>query len=211
MKLIDVSRTLYTGAPHWPGDSETDYHLTARMADGSSCNVGRLSLSIHAGSHVDAPRHYNDRGASIEALAPEIYVGPARVIDARGQRVFTEQLFAGLSANDLAATPRILFRTDTWKDPATFPLEWPVLDRTLPAWLAAHGVKLIGLDVPSVDELNNKDMAIHHLLEAANILILESLDLSAVEPGVYELIALPLKIRGADGSPVRAVLRSPHT
>jgi arylformamidase len=207
-KLIDISRPLYTGAPHWPGDTSTDFGLTARMAAGASCNVGRLTCSVHNGTHADAPFHYNDRGTTIDALAPELFVGPARVIDARGQAAFTEKLFAGLTAADFAATPRVLFRTDTWADPATFPSAWPLLDRALPAWLAARGVKLIGLDVPSVDELNNKDMAIHHLLEAANILILESLDLRDVEPGVYELIALPLKLRGADGSPVRAVLRT---
>lgn len=208
MKLIDISRSLYTGSPHWPGDSATDYTFTARLAAGASCNIGRLSCSAHNGTHADAPFHYNDRGATIDALAPELFVGPARVIDARGHATFTAELFAGLSAADLAATPRILFRTDTWLDPTTFPTTWPLLDRTLPAWLAVRGVKLIGLDVPSVDTLTNKDMAIHHLLDAANILILESLDLRDVAPGVYELIALPLKLRGADGSPIRAMLRS---
>ena len=131
------------------------------------------------------------------------------MIDARGQTAFTEKLFAGLALSDFATTPHLLFRTDTWLDNTTFPTAWPLLDRTLPAWLAARGVKLIGLDVPSVDTLTNTDMAIHHLMDAANILILESLDLRDVAPGVYELIALPLKLRGADGSPVRAVLRAP--
>jgi arylformamidase len=206
MKLIDISRPLYTGAPHWPGDTGTDFRLAGRIADGSSCNIGRLTLSVHNGTHVDAPFHYNDHGATIDALAPGLFIGPARVIDARGHATFTEKLFAGLSSADFAATPRILFRTDIWTDPATFPTTWPLLERTLPARLAARGVKLIGLDIPSVDELTNKDMAIHHLLDAANILIVESLDLRDVAPGVYELIALPLKLRGADGSPVRAVL-----
>ncbi len=209
MKLIDISRPLHTGAPHWPGDSGTDFRLAGRIADGNSCNLGRLSLSVHNGTHADAPFHYNDRGPTIEALDPGLFVGPARVIDARGHAAFTEKLFAGLGPADFAAVPRILFRTDTWTDLTTFPTTWPLLDRALPAWLAARGVKLLGLDVPSVDELTNKDMAIHHLLDAANILILESLDLRDAEPGVYELIALPLKLRGADGSPVRAVLRQP--
>lgn len=207
MTFIDVSRPLYAGAPHWPGDSDTQHRFTGRIAAGGACNISQLSLSVHNGTHADAPFHYNDRGETIDALAPELFIGPARVIDARGHATFTEKLFAGLTREDLAATPRILFRTDTWTDLATFPTTWPLLDRALPAWLAAQGVKLIALDVPSVDELNNKDMAIHHLLDAANILILESLDLRRVEAGVYELIALPLKLRGGDGSPVRAVLR----
>jgi arylformamidase len=207
MKIIDISRTLYSGGPHWPGDSDTELKLTARMADGKSCNVSRLTLSVHTGTHADAPFHYNDRGSPIHALAPDFYVGPARVIDARDCATFTEELFAGLGPADLAATPRILFRTDTWANDKVFPTVWPLLDRKLPQWLAGHGVTLIGLDVPSVDELHNKDMAIHHLLDAADILILENLDLRAVEPGCYELIALPLKLEGADGSPIRAVLR----
>ena len=129
------------------------------------------------------------------------------MIDARGHATFTEKLFGGLALADFAAAPRLLFRTDAWLDLATFPSAWPLLDRALPAWLAQRGVKLIGLDVPSVDPLHNTDMAIHHLLDEAGIVILESLDLRGVETGVYELIALPLKIRGGDGSPVRAVLR----
>jgi arylformamidase len=207
MKIIDVSRPLYDGSPHWPSDTPTKFSFSARMADGAACNVGRLSLSVHNGTHIDAPFHYNDRGTPIDALAPELYVGPARVVDARGHPTFNEKIFTGLSGADFAATPRILLRTDTWTDLTRFPTEWPLLERHMPAWLAARGVTLLGLDVPSVDELNNKDMAIHHLMDDANVLILESLDLQHVEPGVYELIALPLKLRGADGSPVRAVLR----
>lgn len=205
--LLDISRPLYTGSPHWPGDAATEHVFTARLSAGATANVSRLALSVHNGSHADAPFHYNDRGATIDALPPELFVGPARVIDARGHATFTEKLFGGLALADFAAAPRLLFRTDAWLDLATFPSAWPLLDRALPAWLAQRGVKLIGLDVPSVDPLHNTDMAIHHLLDEAGIVILESLDLRGVETGVYELIALPLKIRGGDGSPVRAVLR----
>jgi arylformamidase len=207
MKLIDITRPLYTNGPHWPGDTAPAFQLKSRLAAGASCNIGHLTLSPHNGTHADAPFHYNDAGLPIDELPPELFVGPARVIDARGHETFTEKLFAGLSAAELGATPRILFRTDTWDDPDVFPTKWPLLDRGLPAWLAARGVKLIGLDVPSVDTITNTDMAVHHLLDAVNILILESLDLSKVPAGAYELIALPLKIRGADGSPIRAVLR----
>ena len=207
--LIDISRPLFPGSPHWPGDRPTAFRLNARIAEGASCNVGELSLSVHNGSHADAPFHYDDRGATIDALDPEVFVGPARVIDARGRTALTADLFAGVTDHELAAAPRILFRTDTWGDPAFFPTAWPLMEPGLPAWLAKRGVRLVGLDVPSVDELTCKDMTRHRLMLAAGLLILESLDLRGVEPGTYELIALPLRLRGADGSPVRAVLRTP--
>jgi arylformamidase len=205
--LIDISRPLFPGSPHWPGDRPTAFRLNARITDGASCNVGELSLSVHNGSHVDAPFHYDNHGATIDALDPELFVGPARVIDARGRTELTADLFSGLTDRELAASPRILFRTDAWGDPASFPTAWPLLEPSLPAWLAQRGVRLVGLDVPSVDELTCKEMTRHRLMLAAGLLILESLDLRGVEPGPYELIALPLRLLGADGSPVRAVLR----
>lgn len=207
--LIDISRPLHPGAPHWPGDCPTAFHLNARIADGASCNVGQLTLSVHNGTHADAPFHYNDRGATIEALDLRRFLGPARVIDARGRAALTAALLAGLGAAEIAAAPRLLFRTDAWGDPERFPTAWPLLDPELPAMLAERGVTLVGLDVPSVDELTSKDLPRHQRMDAAGLLILESLDLRGVEPGVYELIALPLRLRGADGSPVRAVLRRP--
>lgn len=207
MQIIDISRPLSNGAPHWPGDVPTAYRLTTEMAQGASCNAGQITLSVHAGSHADAPYHYNPRGLAIDQVELERFIGPARVIDARGQPEITVRLFHGLSGAEIAATPRILFRTDSWGDPNAFPTTWPLPDRTLPGWLAERGVKLIGLDIPSVDELTSKELPIHHLLDSVEILILECLDLRGVEPGVYELIALPLKLRGGDGSPVRAVLR----
>lgn len=206
-RLIDLSRTLRSGGPHWPGDTATEFSLTARMAAGASCNVGRLALSVHNGTHADAPYHYREDGAAIDAVAPERFVGPARVIDARGRAALGPELFAGLGDAEIAAAPRVLFRTETWGDPAVFPTVWPLLEPGMPAWLAARGVILVGFDVPSVDALESKELPRHRALAAADIVILESLELTGVAAGVYELIALPLKIAGADGSPVRAVLR----
>lgn len=204
MNLIDVTRSLHPGMVVWPGDTATEFQFVATRAAGYSCNVGQLRVSMHAGTHVDAPFHFLDDGATIEALPLDVYVGPARVIDARGHDPLTPAL---LEQFDWAATPRVIFRTDCWNDPAQFPARWPAFAPELPAWLGARGVRLIGLDFPSVDQSTSKDLPTHHALAAANVLILESLDLRNVEPGVYELIALPLKIRGSDGSPVRAVLR----
>lgn len=210
IRLIDVSRPLFTGAPHWPGDTPTEVAATARMAEGASCNVGRLSLSLHNGTHVDAPYHYVPRGETMEKVPLEIFVGPARVVDARGGGGVTAALFEALSPAEIAAAPRILFRTDAWTDPAVFPSTWPLLEPGLARWLAERGVCLIGVDVPSVDELKSRELPRHHEMDAAGVIILENLDLRAAEPGIYELLALPLAVVGADASPVRAVLRALH-
>lgn len=204
MKFYDISRPIHTGMPNWPGDTAAEFKLVATIPEGSSCNVGRLHLSVHTGSHADAPFHYNQTGAKIDAVPVETYVGPARVVDIRGQTTVTIDL---LAAHNFSATPRVLFKSDSWSDAAVFPPDWPLMALDVPAWLGAHGVKLVGLDVPSVDHRFSKDLTIHHALDAAGVVILENLDLRAVEPGVYELIALPLKIKDGDGSPVRAVLR----
>ena len=205
MKLHDISRPIHTGMPAWPGDTAAEFKLVATIPAGYACNVGRLHMSVHTGTHADAPFHYNEAGMKMDAVPVETYVGPALVVDIRGHAAITIAL---LAAHDFSKTPRVLFKSDSWPDPAVFPPTWPLLDADAPTWLAARGVKLVGMDVPSVDHLTSKDLPIHHALDAAGIVILENLDLRAVTPGVYELIALPLKIKGGDGSPIRAVLRS---
>lgn len=205
MTLIDISRPIYSGMPVWPGDTDARFDIVVRIAEGAVVNIGALKISIHTGTHVDAPWHYADAGETIDRVQPDAYVGPARVIDARGRASLGRELFDGI---DLAPTPRVLFRTDVWTNPKAFPRDWPTMDEGMPDWLASQGVKLVGLDIPSVDKLESKTLPVHLACFRAGLLILESTDLHAVEPGVYELIALPLLVRGGDGSPVRAVLRT---
>jgi arylformamidase len=203
MKLIDITRPLRAGMPVWPGDTPAQFDFAATKAGGYSCNVGRLRISVHTGTHADAPYHYDDTGAKMDELPVDLFVGPARVVDARGQPAITVRLLAQF---DFTATPRVLFRTDGWTELETFPSTWTLMTPDVPAWLAGRGVKLIGVDVPSVDEPTSRDLPVHHAINRARQVILENLDLRGVDAGVYELIALPLRIAGADGSPVRAVL-----
>ena len=205
MKLIDISRPIHTGMPVWPGDSEVEFSFSASKANGSDANVGRLTMGVHAGTHADAAYHYNETGVKIDEMPLDLFVGPARVVDVRSHLFITPEVLAGV---DFAGTPRILFRSDTWTDMTKFPTEWPVLDMSTPAWLAERGVRLIGLDIPSVDTLTSVGMPMHHTIDRAGLFILENLDLRDVAPGVYDLIALPLRIKGADGSPIRAVLQT---
>ncbi len=205
MKLIDISRPIYTGLAVWPGDSPVDFSFSARKAAGTDANVGRLSMSVHAGTHADAAYHYNELGLPIDEMPLDLFVGAARVVDIRGQSLITPAL---LDQFDFKGTPRVLFRSDTWSDTTVFPTHWPVFDPATPAWLAARGVRLVGLDVPSVDTLTSSGMPMHHVIDRAGLFILENLDLRNVAAGIYDLFALPLRIKGGDGSPIRAVLQT---
>jgi arylformamidase len=204
MKLFDITLTLRDALPCWPGDTPFRFALAWSKAEGATVNVGQVSTSIHIGTHVDAPFHFDDEGATIDALNLDPFLGPVLVVDVRGRAVIRIE---DLNGFDLSSTPRLLLRTDGWLDHSRFPESIPVLDEGVPSYLKDQGVILLGLDVPSVDAIDSKDLPIHHALGSFGIAILESVDLTRVEPGVYELIALPLKIGGGDGSPVRAILR----
>jgi arylformamidase len=204
MRIYDISIPLREGLACWPGDAPYEWRWSWKKSAGASVNVGQVSLSVHTGTHVDAPYHFTDDGKTIEALDPAIYVGPARVLDVRNRsRIGIDDL----AAIDLSGTPRVLFRTDAWLTHEHFPDHIPVMEADLPRWLADRGVILAGVDVPSVDALDSKTLPVHHALGGCGIAILENLCLAEVSAGVYELIALPLKLAGADGSPVRAILR----
>jgi arylformamidase len=203
MKIIDITHLHSEWLAPWPGDTPFEFRFIARIRDGASCNVGKLSCSIHSGTHLDAPYHYDESGATIDALPTELFIGAARVFHAQGREVINRELFAGL---DGRATPRVLIRTNACDDKSVFPSRIPTLAPDVPAWLGEQGVRLLGVDLPSVDQVDSKTLPIHHALGAAKITILENLDLREVPAGCYDLIALPLKIAGADGSPVRAVL-----
>ena len=207
MKIHDITRPLHAALAPWPGDTAFDYRLTWRMDAGASVNVGAVTMGTHNGTHADAPYHFLPEGARIDALDPAIYVGPAMLVDVSraGWTIGREALAAALPALR-AGVPRLLLRTGAWPDDARFPERIPTLAPDVPAWLGAQGVRLLGLDIPSVDNIESPDLPIHHALAAAGVHILESLDLSGVPAGQYELIALPLRVVGGDAAPVRAVL-----
>ena len=202
--FFDITRPLHPQIPVWPGDRELTLEHPAKLADGDAANVGHLHLSLHTGTHVDAPFHFVDGAVTIDEIPIDAYVGPAQVIDMRGEAAITIEFLAERLE---PGTTRVLLHTGCWGSPDTFPQVWPVADDDVPAWLAEQGVRLIGLDAPSVDEITSSKLPRHHLFNDAGLLILENLLLDAVQPGVYELIVLPLRLKGGDGSPVRAVLR----
>jgi arylformamidase len=167
--------------------------------------VSRFETTVHAGTHADAPLHYSPSGASAADVSLEAYVGPCRVVDARGAG---PSILASLVERALTTPPpRVLFRTyerfphETWRG------EFTCFSADAIRALAALGVRLVGLDSPSLDPQDSKTMDAHRAVLAADMRVLEGLVLDDVPPGDYELIALPLKLAGLDASPVRAVLR----
>lgn len=203
--LYDITRCVTPNIAVWPGDTPFAQRWVSRMEQGASCNVSAMTLSPHTGTHADAPLHYNTAGLPLAELPLETFIGPALVValDVRGE-IRREDL----EPIDLGGVSRLLIKThassradDEWRD------EFPYFSVPAVAWLAEQGVRLIGTDAPSVDFQTSKTLDAHHALDAANIYILENLQLGAVSPGLYELIAPPLKVM-LDGSPIRALLRT---
>lgn len=203
LECIDISRPLAAGTACWPGDVPFSFRLGWTIAGGASVNVGAIESSVHTATHCDAPYHFDNGGDTVERLPPDTFIGPALVVDVRNTGRWGERL----ARLDLSRTPRVLFNTGGWPDSTRFPESIPVMEPGLPDWLADRGVRLIGVDLPSVDPLDSKTLDNHHALGRRGITIVEGLWLADVPEGRYELIALPLKIVGADGSPLRAVLR----
>ena len=212
MKIWDISRTLWNDLEEWPGDEPFHFRLTKKIADGQSVNLGAITMGVHNGTHADAQFHFDAAGESIEKAPLEVYLGRAVVVDLaesfsqrrEKQLITIEDLQA--HAEEIGKTSRLLIKTGRWSDSAVFPKQIPVIAAQVPSWLQKNGVKLLGLDVPSMDEIDSKSLQNHHALAAAGIAIIESLDLSRVSPGIYNLAALPLKIAGGDGAPMRAML-----
>jgi len=205
MTLFDISAPIANGAPVWPGDTPVGIERVWRMEAGSPVNVARLTLSPHTGTHADAPLHYDADGAPIGAVALDAYIGACRVVHCIGAKPLVTPEMVAAHLDD--APPRMLLRTydraplDAW-DSAFCAVAPETIDL-----LAAKGVKLIGIDTPSLDPQESKTMDAHRRIRAHRMAILEGLVLDAVAPGDYELIALPLKFTTLDASPVRAVLR----
>lgn len=203
--MIDISRPLQTGVPTWPGDTPFSYEVSWTKEQSGSVNVGKLTMSIHTGTHIDAPFHFDNEGRKVMDLDLELYIGLARVIDLSGKSSIGAE---DLKSYDIDGITRLLIRTNSWSNPQEFPTEITYLRGDVGPYLAEKGIRLIGVDVPSVDPLDSKALSAHHALHANDIHILEGINLAHIATGDYELVALPLPLVEADGSPVRAILRS---
>jgi arylformamidase len=203
--LYDLSPTIRPETPVWPGDTPFGYSWAASLGAGDAVNLSTVTSTLHLGSHADAPLHTEPRGESIAALELEPFLGLCQVVRVPPVPLLEPQHLGGI---DLAHPRRLLLRTDSVRDRAAFPERFTALSPDLARKLAEAGLLLVGMDTPSVDPFGADALEAHHALARGGVAILEGLVLDGVSDGVYELIALPLKLAGLDASPVRAVLRS---
>ena len=201
---IDISQPLNNEIATWPGDTPFSYEVSWSKEQSGSVNVGKITMSIHTGTHIDAPFHFDNEGKKVLDLDVNVYVGKARIIDVSGMESIGAK---ELETFDLDDVERLLLRTASHGNAQEFPETIPYLRADIALFLSEKGIRLIGVDVPSVDPLDDKELAAHHQLFKHGIHILENVVLDHVQDGDYELIALPLALMDADGSPVRAVIR----
>jgi arylformamidase len=205
-QFLDVSVLLAAGVPTYPGNPAFELQPLKRVASGDSSNVSRLIMGTHSGTHVDAPRHFFDDGAATDALELDLLIGRARVIDLPRR--------GGITADDLTAANlredlRVLFRTPNsalWNDGAFHP-DYTHLTEDGARYLVRQGVKVVGVDYLSVEQFKKPGAPAHRALLSHGVVIIEGLNLSDVEAGLYEMYCLPLRVAGGDGAPARVVLK----
>lgn len=205
-RYLDVSVPLAAGIPAYPGNPEFELQPVKRIANGGSSNVSRLIMGTHTGTHVDAPQHFFDGSAPVDTLALDLLLGRARVVDVPRR--------GGITAEDLAGAGlredlRVLLKTPNsalWNGIA-FKQDYTHLTEAAARYLVDQGVKVVGIDYLSIEQFKKAGAPAHRALLSQGVIIIEGLNLSEAEPGMYELYCLPLRIAGADGAPARVVLK----
>jgi arylformamidase len=204
-RIYDITVPLSPALPVYPGDPTVEVRAVMRQKRGDAANVSRITLSAHSGTHLDAPWHFFEAGTTVDALDPDVLLGPALVYEVATTTHITA---ADLRRLDLRGVQRVLFKTGNGKlwERVGFQSEYVALTASAARLLVESGVRLVGIDYLSVDAFEREDFPVHRILLGAQVLILEGLDLRAVPPGAYELLALPLRLQGGDGAPTRAFL-----
>jgi len=205
VSLIDISQRVTPDTSVFPGDTRFTLRKVASLDEGASCDVGTIETTLHIGTHADAPSHFVAGADGIGEVPLERYFGPVRVVQRIGNGPLSADEVRGWNPTK---GMRYIVRTRETVDPNEWPEEFAHLAPDAAVALAEAGVVLFGIDTPSVDHQDSKTLDAHKALLAGNVAILENLDLTGVRPMPYELMAFPLRIPGADASPVRAVLRT---
>lgn len=208
MKIFDVSVPLHADLPVWPSAPKIAVVRTEDMGAGAGANVSDISMNAHSGTHIDAPLHFIHNGKTTEQIDLDRFIGPCQVVDARGISTITAAWLT--SQLQTPKSKRLLFKTDNsdhWVNMShPFVEDFCALSLDAAQWVVDHGIELVGIDYLSIQSYHD-DFRTHQVLLGNEVVIVETLDLRAVEPGMYELICLPLKVRNVEGIPARVILR----
>ena len=202
-KVIDISPRINSKLAVFPGDTPFQEEFVMDFKSGHNLTLSNIKTTVHLGAHTDAPSHYHAMGESIDRRKLNYYLGKAQVIavETKKNHRIVPKDFA-----DQIKAPRVLFKTKSFPDPYTWNSDFMSLSVELLAFLFMKRVILVGIDTPSVDLCDDKELQSHNAIYKYDMAVLEGIVLDHVEPGLYDLIALPLNIEGADATPVRAVL-----
>ncbi len=205
-RIYDITVTITNDLPVWPGDPKVWLERFSKIEAGESANVSRVSMSVHSGTHMDAPYHFIPQGRTIDALPLETLIGPAQVVQVPDEvSVINRQVVLGCGIK--AGMERVLFKTRNsqfWPG-KEFRTDFVGIDEGGAKALVEMKLRLVGIDYLSIAPYDDSRPA-HEVLLSSEIAVLEGCDLTQVKPGFYTLLALPTKFGGADGAPVRAVL-----
>jgi arylformamidase len=208
LNILDISVPLNAELPVWPGDPQIVLERYRRVSEGNASNDSRIACSVHAGTHVDAPAHFIENGATVDQLPLDIFMGSAMVVELLNVDVITPETLETLALP--AEMKRLLFKTKNsvlWADPThQFNPDFVALSADAAQWLVHKGVRLVGIDYLSVQLYKDTEPWTHQILLEAGVVIVEGLNLNKARQKSYELVCLPLKLAGSEAAPARAIL-----
>lgn len=206
-KMHDISAPISNKLPVWPGDPSVSIIQRKAFSTGDHCNVTEIHMGTHAGTHIDAPLHFIEGGAAVDAIPIDICIGPCLVIELDSKDVISRE---DLRKNRLSGHSRVLLKTrnsELWANDNSFHMNYVALGLSAAQYLIETGVVLVGIDYLSIEAYQSPGSRVHTLLLQNNIVVVEGLNLSSVKPGEYELICAPIRLMGAEAAPARVFLR----
>ena len=207
-KYYDISVSVSSELPIWPGSQEIRFKRTLDLDQGDIANETAISFSVHTGTHVDAPLHFIPNGNTVDQLHIENLIGEVLVIDVGEAEVITSQLLESLDIP--VGTKRLIFKTKNsklWNSRTDFDPNFVAITADAAEWVVNREIVLVGIDYLSIQRFYDSSDT-HIILLKSNVIIIEGLNLSEVPAGNYELICLPIKLKGVEGAPARVILRS---